>query len=185
VQSEMLKLIEGKNVPVTLFPGTPHEISVMMNTQNIRFIGGGTFSRLPPENIPTVQDFVNIGFSKELLGRFGKIIFFEGANEEKLLQILQSPFVSPIEDEKILLERKYNTKVNFTAKALQRIAKKASQLDTGVRGLSTVVEQTTESIITESSGQHQTITIDEKYVNDHVPEIVRKTPAWGALYGNF
>ena len=185
VQSEMLKLIEGKEVSVTLHPGTPYQITTNMSTEDISFMAGGTFSRLPSGIEPTIEDFVNIGFERELIGRFGKIITFNGTNEEKLLQILNSPKVSPIPKEQLLLLKGYNITTEFTLEALQHIAKNANRLKTGARGLSTIIEQITESLIAESSGEPQTLTIDETYAKKHSPEVKKKSATWKAMYGRY
>ena len=104
---------------------------------------------------------------------------------EKLLQILNSPKVSPIPKEQLLLLKGYNITTEFTLEALQHIAKNANRLKTGARGLSTIIEQITESLIAESSGEPQTLTIDETYAKKHSPEVKKKSATWKAMYGRY
>lgn len=148
VQAELLTLMEGKkcNIVQKVAPGI--EVTHVVDTSNILFIGGGAFTALPPKKSDyTYSDFVKIGMKPELMGRWGRIIRFEGSNKEKLRQILDKAALSPITQAQTLLRLGYGVQLEFTSEALDRIAEVASELGTGTRGLSSIVDRVTESLI--------------------------------------
>lgn len=176
VQSELLKLLEGKKVSVRCpgpFPGIDRVFEV--DTSKILFIGAGAFSYLPEKDEPyTTDDIISAGFKKEFVGRFGKLIQFQGATEDTLLEILSNP-QSPIVRDNSLILKRLGINVNFTDEAARILSKRAFTLGIGVRGLETYVVQITEPLLLEHHlwKGHEVI-IDAGYIATHFPEPKRE-----------
>jgi ATP-dependent Clp protease ATP-binding subunit ClpX len=174
VQSEFLKLLEGKKVLVSI-PAENGGGSVEVDTSKILFISGGAFSGISKKAKVTPEDIVNYGFSPEFVGRFGRFIQLQGMTEEKLFHILKSPHASPIENALLLLERGYHVRVTFHDSVLSIISNHALKLGTGARGLKSLVDQIVEPILTASEmlrGEH--IYIDEAYMQRNLPNLLPK-----------
>jgi|GEM_PF-2035348 len=174
VQAELLKLMEGKEVALKV-DGVDYKI----DTTNILFIGGGAFSGVKPDNgsFPAEDDFVSAGFKPELLGRFGRKVFFEGMNPEKFLKILESEEASPIKQNLLLLEMGYNFSVNFDDEAMLHIAEQAHIMQTGVRGLQTLVGEAIDPLI-KKSHEHQgkKVLINKVFLEKNLRKIEPKKP---------
>ena len=184
VQSELLKLIEGKDYLVKQKLENA-ETTHTVNTSGILFIGGGAFTNLPkkPGADYTFKDLVDIGMKPELMGRFSKIICLEGMTKEKLGTILRSPTVSPIAEAKILMRLGYKITVTFDEAALDLIAQKAYELGTGARGLTSIVNQVLEPIIDASSEYSgKTVTIDASMIPNEPLNNSADLEPWKTLY---
>ena len=185
VQAELLKLIEGKNYLVKQKIGEV-EITHTVKTSQILFIGGGAFTDLPKkEGDYTPQDLVAIGMRPELMGRFGRVICFEGMTKEKLAAILRSPTVSPILEAEMLMRLGYRIKIDFDDSCLDLIAEKAHELGMGARGLFTVVDRILEPIIADSASHgSKSITINATMIPKEflAPKAEPKFEAWRTMY---
>ncbi len=185
VQSELLKLMEGKEVIVRV-KNLGDEKMYTVNTQNILFIGGGSFSELPPKKGPhTISDFINIGFKPELLGRFGEMIFLSPLTKEKILQILNSPIISPLQQNKILLKLGYKIQLQFDESCYPAIVEKSFNLGTGVRGIYTIVDRIIQPILSDTETyKGKTVTIDgsmiEKVFKDSLKDVTKEP--WESMY---
>lgn len=85
-------------------------------------------------------DLQKYGMIPELIGRIPTVCAVSALNEEALVRVLTEPKGSLVEQEEHKAFLK-NMELRFTSGALQEIARKASKMGTGARGLRHVVEQ--------------------------------------------
>ena len=170
VQQGMLKLLEGSKVEVPVGANSKNAMVplVSVDTKNILFICGGAFPDL--ENIikerlnkkssmgfqadlkdkydkdknllsqVSVEDLRNFGMVPEFIGRLPIIFTLQSLTEEMLVSILLEPRNAILKQYKKLLEMD-EVKLEFTKEALEAIAKKALQKDTGARALRAIMEE--------------------------------------------
>ena len=168
VQQGLLKIIEGTKVRVNASQNKrkhPGAEMVDVDTTNILFVVGGAFvgldklisertnqngmgfgadiqdpnaeadlSKILPE------DLIKYGFIPEFIGRFGLITYVNQLTEEQLCSIIKEPKNSLVKQYKYLFQL---DKINleFTEEAIKAIAKKATELKTGARGLKKIIEE--------------------------------------------
>ena len=170
VQQGMLKLLEGSNVEVPVGANSKNAMVPLttVNTSNILFICGGAFPDLEEvikerlnkkasigfqsdlkdkydkdPNIldkVTVEDLRNFGMVPEFLGRLPIIFTLQGLDKEMLVQILQEPKNAILKQFKKLLAMD-EVKLEFDKGALEAIAEKAIEKDTGARALRAILEE--------------------------------------------
>jgi ATP-dependent Clp protease ATP-binding subunit ClpX len=138
-----------------------------VNTKNILFICGGAFPDLEDiikerlsksasigfnselkdkydkdKNIlskVTVEDIRKFGMIPEFIGRLPIIYTLEGLNKELLVKVLKEPKNAILKQYQKLLELD-EVKLEFTDDALDAIAEKALERDTGARALRSIIE---------------------------------------------
>ena len=169
VQQGMLKLLEGADVEVPVGASSKNAMVPMttINTRNILFICGGAFPDLPEmikqrlkkqtsigfgaelkdkfdkdKNIldqVTIEDLRKFGMIPEFLGRLPIVYTLQGLTKEMLVQILKEPKNAILKQYQKLLELD-EVKLEFDDGALEAIAEKALEKDTGARALRAIIE---------------------------------------------
>ena len=171
VQQALLKIIEGTTASVPPKGGRKHpqQDFVKIDTSNILFICGGTFTGLEQiiqrrlgskvmgfganiikqkernvgEILKEVQpeDLIKFGLIPEFLGRLPVIATLDELNEDTLIRILKEPKNSLIKQFQKLMEME-GVNLRLTDSALSAIAKDALKRKSGARGLRAILEST-------------------------------------------
>ena len=170
VQQGMLKLLEGAEVEVPVGANSKNAMVPLatVNTRNILFICGGAFPDLEAiikerltktasigfgaelkdkydkeKNIlsrVTVEDIRKFGMIPEFIGRLPIIFTLQGLTKEMMVKILKEPKNAILKQYQKLLELD-EVKLEFTDDALEAIADKAMERDTGARALRSIIEE--------------------------------------------
>ncbi len=170
VQQGMLKLLEGAEVEVPVGANSKNAMVPLatVNTKNILFICGGAFPDLEEiikqrlnkktsigygaelrdkydkeKNIlsrVTVEDIKKFGMIPEFIGRLPVIFTLEGLGKEMLVKILNEPRNAILKQYQKLLELD-EVKLEFEQGALEAIADRAMEKDTGARALRAIIEE--------------------------------------------
>ncbi len=170
VQQGMLKLLEGAEVEVPVGANSKNAMVPLttINTKNILFICGGAFPDLEEiikqrlnkgtsigygaqlkdkydkdKNIlgkVVVEDIRKFGMIPEFLGRMPIICTLEGLTKEMLVKILREPKNAILKQYQKLLELD-EVRMEFDEGALEAIAEKAMEKDTGARALRAIIEE--------------------------------------------
>ena len=124
------------------FGGLDDIIKKRTSTQKIGFGSPAKASQSTSRMIKQVkaEDLINYGFESEFVGRLPVKAVFERLKEKDLLKILQAP------NNPVLLNKKidfatYGITIKFSNDALELLAKRAYEENTGARGLVSVIEQ--------------------------------------------
>ena len=160
VQRDLLPLIEGTTVSTKHGP---------IKTDHILFIASGAFQLAKPSDL-----------LPELQGRLPIRVELSALKEEDFIRILKEPDNSLIKQYKELLKTE-NVNLKFTDDGIDTLAKISAEVNSsveniGARRLHTIIEKVLDDIsfnATDRSGE--TITIDEKYVQDNLGNLVKDT----------
>ena len=170
VQQGMLKLLEGANVEVPVGAGSKNAMVPLatVNTRNILFICGGAFPDLEEiitqrlnkqtsigfdadlkdkyEDDPdlltnvTIEDLKKFGMIPEFLGRLPIICTLRALDKDMLVQILKEPKNAILKQYQKLLALD-EVDLKFDDSALEAIAEKAMEKETGARALRAIIEE--------------------------------------------
>lgn len=195
VQQGMLKLLEGASIEVPIGSNSKNAMVPLatVNTRNILFICGGAFPDLDEiikqrlnkqtsigytaelkdkwdkeKNIlskVTVEDIKKFGMIPEFVGRLPIICTLEGLGKEMLVDILKEPKNAILKQYQKLLSLD-EVKLEFTDEALEAIAEKALERDTGARALRAIIEEFMLDIMYEIPKDKNigTVTITREYI---------------------
>ena len=170
VQQGMLKLLEGSEVEVPVGANSKNAMVPLttVNTKNILFICGGAFPDLEEIIIERLSHKTSIGFNAELkdkyehdkdilskvtvedlrtfgmipefIGRLPIIFTLKGLDKEMLIKILKEPKNAILKQyQKLLALDEVN--LLFNDGALEAIAEKALEKNTGARALRAIIEE--------------------------------------------
>ena len=170
VQQGLLKLLEGSEVEVPVGATNKNAMVPMttINTKDILFICGGAFPELEKiiknrlnkttmigfgaelkdkydedkrllEKV-TVEDLREYGMIPEFLGRLPVIFSLQGLDKEQLMQVLREPKNAILKQYEHLLELD-EVQLVFAEDALEAIAERALEKDTGARALRAILEE--------------------------------------------
>ena len=170
VQQGMLKLLEGADVEVPIGANSKNAMVPLttVNTKNILFICGGAFPDLEDiikERLQkktsmgfnaelkdtvehdeellskvTIEDLRKFGMIPEFLGRLPIVFTLKGLDKEMLVKILKEPKNAILKQYQKLLALD-EVKLEFDDSALEAIAEKAMEKDTGARALRAIMEE--------------------------------------------
>lgn len=166
VQQGLLKIIEGTtaNVPEKSSRKNPFQESVSIDTSNILFICGGAFVGLDDlinqkhekkslgfenslqtnQNLTSQiepQDLIKFGLIPEFVGRLPIVVSLNKLEQADLVRILVEPKNSLVKQFETMFKLD-GIALEIKEEALKNIADKALKLESGARGLRTILEKT-------------------------------------------
>ena len=170
VQQGMLKLLEGADVEVPVGSNSKNAMVplVTVNTRNILFICGGAFPDLEDiikkrvnkqtgmgygavlkdeidkekdilKQVKT-EDLRKFGMIPEFLGRLPIVFTMKGLDRDMMVKILKEPKNAILKQYQKLLQLD-EVDLQFTDDALEAIADKAMERETGARALRSIIEE--------------------------------------------
>ena len=178
VQQTLLKVLEGTVASVPPQGGRkhPHQELISIDTTNILFICGGAFDGIEKiigdrigkkglgfgaqieskheKNISELlqkiapQDLLKFGLIPEFIGRLPIVAKLNQLDEQALCDILTKPKNALVKQYQALLAMD-GVNLSFDDEAISAIAKKALKINTGARGLRSIIEEVMTDIMFE------------------------------------
>jgi ATP-dependent Clp protease ATP-binding subunit ClpX len=184
VQQALLKMLEGREIfaPLNVTQHWNKHDFVVVDTQDILFIGAGTFSDLrhsgPSKPVGfgaagavgraagsrvSDRELLDYGLLAEFLGRLPVRVELEPLSEDDLFQVMTAPPDSVVREYQALLKLD-GVDLQFSDGALRAIAQVCIRRRTGARSLRTMVEEICHDLMFDAPERKgETVIVDQDF----------------------